>query len=198
MHTFFKYGTIIKIPLCNHFLKYPFSFSHDDITYLNFLQRVWEDNSSTSIEYPLYGMVTVAESNKRMCIYCWIAFKFMHITYCYVYVFWRWNWSNRNLVYNYISASHDVRPKFHLLMGLTPEKGFRISVVRSIRKIACQSCKNSSPGQRLYFALVHGIQYFERNYSAQGRNCTVCNHFFIPFINKSHIFVLFGWINCKK
>ena len=51
-------------------------------------------------------------------------------------------------------------------MGLTPEKGFGISVVRNIRQIACQSRKNSSPGQRLYSALVQGIQYFERNSSA--------------------------------
>ena len=98
----------------------------------------------------------------------------MHMIYYYVYVFWKWNWSNRNFVYNYISASHDVRLKIHLLMGCTSEKGFRISVVWNICNIACQSCKNSSPGQRLYFASVHGIQYFERNSSAEKRKKLYC------------------------
>ena len=121
-------------------------------------------------------------------MYCWNAFKFMHITYCYVYVFWRWNWSNRNLVYNYISASHDVRPKFHLLMGLTPEKGFRISVVRNIRKIACQSTKNSSPGQRLYFAYStwHSI-FWKKLKRAKDKKCTVCNVIFDSFYQNSVI-----------
>ena len=115
-------------------------------------------------------------SNKRMCIYCWIAFKFMHIIYCHVYVFWRWNWSNRNLVYNYISASHDVRPKFHLLMGFTPRKralgylllGIDVRLRAKAVKTHLQ-VKGCISLQYMAFNILKEILAQKR-----GRNCTVC------------------------
>ena len=122
-----------------------------------------------------------------------------HVMHYYVYVFWKWNWSNRNFVYNYISASHDVRLKIHLLMGCTSEKGFRISVVWNICNIACQSCKNSSPGQSSYFASVHGIQYFERNSTVLGgRTCTVCNDIFDKCYHKCVYFSYSLCLNCRR
>ena len=136
-------------------------------------------------------MVTIP-SNNHVYIYYRRALhsnSCMYNVLLYVYVLWRWNWSNRNLVYNYISASHDVRPEFHLLMGLTPRKrALGYLLLQSIRKIACLNRKNSSPGQRLYQShLVHAIQYFERNYStAQVRKKNIYSVFNVSFDNSYH------------
>ena len=112
----------------------------------------------------------------NICIFHNRIYIFKHTTYYNVYVFRKWNWSNRNLVYNYISASHDVRPKFHLLMGFTPRKralgylllGIDVRLRAKAVKTHLQ-VKGCISLQYMAFNILKEILAQKR-----GRNCTVC------------------------
>ena len=138
----------------------------------------------------------------NICIFHNRIYIFKHTTYYNVYVFWKWNWSNRNFVYNYISASHDVRLKIHLLMGsVLPKRAlgyllFGIYVI--LRAKAVKTHLQVKVRISLQCKQAFNILKETSSCILEGRNCTVCATWFWTslILNVSVFRVYFLCLTC--